>query len=263
MEKKTQLIQLALKYHGDWDRIAMGLKRGEQPEGYRLEEPCITIYDEMYPPELRKLRFPPWVLFYRGSLELLSKPCITIVGSRDVQEYGEFMTRHVTELVADRFTIVSGLARGVDGIAHETALRCHAHTIGVTGCGLDRTYPQCNAHLYKEMEQSHLLLSEYPVGTEIQRRNFPWRNRILAALGAAVIVTQASLRSGTTSTAMEAAALGKEIWCIPYIYGDACGEGCNALIEQGANILYSDEQLEKLQPLQCPSLAETTQIALF
>ncbi len=240
MDERETVIQLSMKYHGDWTAITNGLKKHETVISHQVKEPCITIFDDCYPNALRKLRFPPWVLYYRGNLELLKYPSATIVGSRAITSYGKQMTTHVVNHLPKEVVVVSGLAKGVDSIAHRSALFKGMHTIGVTGCGLNIHYPSENEDLYQYMMRKELILSEYPEGTWISKRNFPWRNRILAALSPVTIVTQATVRSGTSSTVNEALNLGKEVWCVPYPYGTQEGEGCNMLIQQGANVLYQD-----------------------
>lgn len=252
MGKREALISYACRHGGDWSSIASAM-RTQEACTCRADEPCITIYDSVYPDSLRKLRFPPWVLFYRGDLTLLSQPCMTIVGSRKMSEAGQHATLQIAEALRDRFVLVSGLAAGVDAAVHVSAL-IQGRTIGVIGSGLNTHYPAQNALLYDEMEKKHLILSEYPRGVGIRKEHFPWRNRILAALGQAVIVTQARVRSGTMLTVNEAISLSKDIYCVPYPFNDESGQGCNLLISQGAMILYETEQLKDLVPLLMPVL---------
>ena len=249
MTKREILAQYSWKHDGDWAKIAQALQTHE-PLSRRYQ--CgnyITIYDELYPPQLRSLRHPPWVLFYRGNPELLKRPSAAVVGSRKLTEYGEWATERCTELLADQFVIVSGLAKGADGAAHRTAIAMRGSTIGVIGCGMNVRYPRENEYLYRRMEKEQLILSEYPDTTGVKKYHFPWRNRILAALGDCVIVTQAALKSGTMGTVSAALELGKEVWCVPYPYNMEAGKGCNLLIAQGANILYDEAVLKNLRPL--------------
>lgn len=243
MNQRDYLIRAAITYQGDWSKISEALSKQIPLEEIPIEEPCLTIFDEQYPMELRQLRFPPWVIFYEGNLSLLNNRKITIVGSRLMSNYAKNVTMHIAGVLAEKYTLVSGLAKGVDAMVHQTAVQSNGYTIGVIGSGLDIHYPRCNEELYEFMKHHHLILSEYPKGTGVRKEHFPWRNRILAALAEKVIVTQASVRSGTMLTVNEAIALSKEIYCIPYPYHNQEGEGCNLLISQGAQVLYQPEQL--------------------
>lgn len=248
MDRREILAARAVGCEGDWAAIADSIRRDLPVPTAAVRDSYITIYDSDYPQALRQLRFPPWVLFYEGNPDLLRQPAVTIVGSRQAGRYGELATRKVAGCLYDRFVIVSGLARGVDAIAHSRAISLGGHTIGVIGAGLDVHYPACNEQLYRRMAADQLILSEYPRGVGVRREHFPWRNRILAALGQAVIVTQATLHSGTMLTVNEAIALSRDIYCVPYPLGDELGRGCDHLIEQGANILFDVRQLSDLQP---------------
>ena len=167
-----------------------------------------------------------------------------MIGSRDVCPYGLEVTSSVASYLSAEHTLVSGLAKGIDACVHETAILCGGKTIGVIGSGLRWVYPRSNLRLYQKMKRDHLILSEYPFEEGVRREHFPWRNRILAALGSRTIVTQAAVRSGTMHTVNEALNLGREVWCVPYPYGSEYGSGSNLLIQQGANILYDREQLK-------------------
>ncbi len=243
MENRELLALLSVRYEGNWHRIAAALKRKERPESKMIADRYVTVIDDEYPARLKDLRYPPWVLFYRGDLSLLQRRSVTIVGSRKMSAQGKRVTEEIARTLAPACVIVSGLAKGVDAAAHGAALEGGGRTIGVIGSGLRYTYPAVNAGLYRRMEKEDLILSEFPHDTGVRREHFPWRNRILAALSKQVIVTQASVSSGTMHTVNEALALDREIWCVPYPYGDPSGEGCDLLIQQGANILYEKKQL--------------------
>ena len=249
MTKQEVLAQYSWKYDGDWSSISKALAAAEEPGHAVISDRYITIFDEAYPDSLRQLRFPPWVLYYRGDLSLLKQPAITIVGSRKMNSYGKTAAEISATILADRFVLVSGLAKGVDGIVHRTAMGKKGRTIGVIGCGLNIRYPRENEYLYKRMEKEQLIISEYPSTTGVKKHHFPWRNRILAALSQGVIVTQAAVKSGTMCTVNEALTLGREVWCFPYLFNDPEGMGCNLLISQGANILCDEKPLRDLTPL--------------
>jgi DNA processing protein len=245
MGKRENLAALAIRYEGEWTAIANALIQEEEAEE-TIRDPYLTIYDADYPDALRALRYPPWVLFYHGDKSLLKQRMITIVGSRKLSSYGRIMTDRCASLLSQKYVIVSGLARGADGQAHRSALEAGGHTIGVIGSGLGHVYPRENADLYARMEKRDLILSEYPYDTGVRKYHFPWRNRILAALGECIIVTEARINSGTMLTVNDALTLSKDIWCVPHPYGSEEGKGCDRLISQGAFILYAKDQLEDL-----------------
>ena len=245
--EREYMAACAVKAKGDWAKTAALLKKNQDMD-VRVEEPYITCLDPCYPEELKRLRYPPWVLFYRGDIRLLARPKASIVGSRDMNEEGRANTILASEILSSNFVIVSGLAKGVDGMAHFTALR-KGRTIGVIGSGLDIHYPSCNAYLYQKMEKEHLILSEYPAGTPVEKHHFPWRNRIIAALGQFLVVTQAALKSGTMITVNDAFALGKDVYAFPFGFMEDEGRGCGRLIFDGAQIIYEESVLKDLRPL--------------
>ncbi len=247
MDRRKKLAILSCMYHGDWDSIAKALQQNQEIMDMDIKEAYITIYDRQYPDCLRKLRFPPWVLFYQGDITLLEKPMMTIIGSRMMDTYAKQLVEITVTNLRKRFVLVSGLAKGVDGYVHQIALEA-GHTIGVIGSGLDTTYPYENISLYKRMRKTDLILSEYPKGTGVRKHHFPWRNRILAALGQGLIVIEARIQSGTICTVNEAIAINKEIYVFPHPFMSEKGMGCNKLIADGAQILYEMIQLDEIKP---------------
>lgn len=244
--KREELASLACLYQGDWDRIHHHIACHQKIVCMNVKENYITCLDAAYPESLKKLACPPYVLFYRGSTALLKEKKITIIGSRDITLEGACTTEEIASLLSEKYVIVSGLARGADGISHRAAIAHNGHTIGVCGHGLDTVYPKENSDLYAHMKEHDLILSEYPHDTPIRKYHFPWRNRILAALGEAVIVTQARVRSGTMHTVAEALTLGRDVYCVPYPYGSREGSGCNLLIQEGASLLYDADCVKAL-----------------
>lgn len=238
---REQILYYAIKYQGEWQRITKAIAEHEPWESVSYEHPYVTIVDENYPASLKRLRYAPWILFYEGDLSLAHKQAVAIVGSRLCDAYGEQMCRHITAMLKEKCVIVSGLAKGIDAIAHREAL--HHHTIGVIGCGVDVRYPKDNAWLYEQLSKLHLILSEYPLGVKPLAHHFPWRNRIIAGLSATVVVVQAKKRSGTLLTVNEALDLDIPVYCVPHTFQDPNGAGCNLLISQGANILLDDEDI--------------------
>lgn len=246
MLTREDILAYAIKYHGNWSLIANAIKQQEIVYPVTISTPYVTILDALYPKQLRSLRFPPWILFFQGNYELLNQPMISIVGSRNWSEYGRSSTQEVVANLNHNYVIVSGLAKGIDAFAHRYAMIQGMHTIGIIGNGLDIVYPKENQQLYQRMAKSELIISEYPPHTPPKKEHFPWRNRLIACLGKALIVTQATLRSGTMLTVNEALNLSKEIYCIPYSYIDKDGQGCNFLISQGANIITDVKMLREL-----------------
>jgi DNA processing protein len=249
MNNRETLAAYAYMYGGNWLQIERAVKEEKRPEHVQITDPYITILDEQYPQCLLDLKCPPWVLFYQGDIELLQKPKITIVGSREMNDYGKYVTILSADILKQKYVLVSGLAKGVDGCVHRCAVS-GGSTIGVIGGGLGTCYPACNRDLYRIMRKDHLILSEYPHDEGVRRYYFPWRNRILAALGQAVIVTQARLNSGTMATVNEALEIDRDVYCFPHPFHDPEGRGCNRLIAEGAMIVYDAEQLTDM--CSCP-----------
>ena len=239
MNKRDRLIAYAVRYSGDYNRIIRAIDQNEDIEmdisGYR----AITILDDIYPFKLKELADPPMVLFYHGNIGLINSDSVGIVGSRKITAYGRKATETVVEGLKHRYTLVSGLAMGVDACVHHNSLDCC--TIGVLGCGIDYIYPKCNEGLYREMRKNHLIISEYPGMTTPQKYYFPFRNRIISALSKFVIVTQAREKSGTMHTVNAALNICRDVYAVPYRFDDEAGDGCNTLIQQGACILLAED----------------------
>lgn len=176
----------------------------------------IKIDDDIYPSILREIYNPPCELFYKGKLELLKKTCIAIVGTRRNTDYGEFIAEKIVEELAILdIAIVSGLAKGIDTIAHKAALKNNLPTIAVLGSGINNIYPKSNNGLAAEIEKKGLILSEYEDLTEPIDFQFPQRNRIISGLSIAVIVIEAPEKSGSLITAKLALDQNREIFTVP------------------------------------------------
>lgn len=199
---------------------------------------ALAIGCEGYPVALLDLYDPPPLLFARGSLEVLTRPTVAVVGTRANTEYGADVTRlTVSALAGAGVVVISGLAHGIDRIAHETALESGGPTAAVVGCGIDVVYPRQHACLQDRVAREGLLLSEFLPGEPARPHNFPRRNRILAALAQVVVVVEAPGRSGALITAEHALDLGREVLAVPGPVGRRTSEGTNALIRDGAGIL--------------------------
>lgn len=235
MGNREKLIGLAIKYDGEYFKIANAIERNEEIEEVTYEK-CITILDDNYPYDLRELKYPPFVLFYKGNISLLKEKKIGVVGSRYPCDYALKATMCLVNKNNDN-VIVSGLAKGIDAKAHEIS----DYSIGILGCGIDYVYPYENINLYLKLEEKGLILSEYPGRVKPLAYHFPFRNRIIAALSNTVYVMQSSERSGTVTTINEALELQKEVKVLPFSVFDNEGNYNNKLINDGAILLEANE----------------------
>ena len=209
----------------------------------------VTIWDKDYPPLLKRISDPPVVLFYRGKPEVAQNPAVAVVGTRTPSSYGKTITsRLVRELVAAGITIVSGMARGIDAIAHTTALQSAGSTIAVFGCGLDYCYPAENRKLYDTIPGQGILFSEYFLGTGPDATNFPRRNRIISGLSQGTLVVEAGERSGALITAYYALNQNREVFAVPGNINNPKCRGTNHLIKQGAKLVQNvNDILEEIE----------------
>lgn len=199
---------------------------------------AVTLLDEEYPELLKESPEPPWVLYYRGRLELASRPAVAMVGTRMPTAYGRKAGEMLAlELSAAGLTIVSGLARGIDSVCHEAALRNAGGTIAVVATGLDRVYPPENRALEQQISRQGLVISEYPLGTKSHPGLFPRRNRIIAGLTLGTLVVEADTRSGSLITADAALEAGRDVFAIPGPITSPKSRGALDLIKQGAKLV--------------------------
>lgn len=222
---------------------------------------CLTIWDEQYPPLLKKTVVPPVMLFYKGRLPETWPHCIGVVGTRMPTQYGRTVTEKlVVELSDNGIAIISGLARGIDTIAHAAALRRGGQTYAVLGCGVDCVYPPENRKLFESMVESGGIFSEYFIGTGPDAVNFPRRNRIISGMGLGVLVVEAGDKSGALITASYALDQNREVFAVPGNITSPKSSGVNRLIQQGAKLVASVEdileeisgRLVKTAPLERP-----------
>ena len=208
----------------------------------------LTPESSLYPDSLRGIKDPPKSLYCIGDLSLLGSRCVAMVGSRKTTQYGRNTARQLAEKVASRgITIVSGMAAGIDTCAHQGALKCDGATIAVLGCGPDICYPTFNEDLKRQIEETGLIVSEYPPGTEPMPYHFPMRNRIISGLSYAAVVLQAGMRSGAVITAEHAMDQGKAVYAVPGNIDSQYNLGSNKLIQDGAEIvLTAGDLLDKL-----------------
>ena len=215
----------------------------------RLQEhkvKVITILDGGYPQRLKEIYLPPIVLFYRGNLSLINQRAVAVVGSRDHSKYAKECIREIIpELVKDDIVVISGLARGVDTLAHEETLKANGSTIAVIGSGLDVVYPLENSKLYDLIAKRGLILSEYPLQSRPLKFHFPYRNRIIAGLSHGVCVIEAKEKSGSLITANLALSENREVFAVPGSIFSIHSKGTNSLIEAGACLVSSSETISK------------------
>lgn len=204
----------------------------------------VTMEDGEYPERLRHIPDPPYGLFVKGSLPGERELTVAVIGARDCSNYGGFVAEKLgEELGRHGITVVSGMARGIDGISQQAALNAGGRSCGVLGCGIDICYPKENRRLYDRLPKQGCLISSYPLGTPALARNFPPRNRIVSGLADAVVVVEAREKSGTLITVDMALEQGREVYAVPGRITDRLSDGCNRLIRQGASLFLNPEEL--------------------
>lgn len=245
------LLFLAIKFEGNYEKIISAVRAKEKLTSEELVEyekieagDYITILDDDYPEKFKNIYRPPLILFYKGNKQLLSNSnkIIGIVGTRQPSAYGLKVTKEIAQgLSQSGYTIVSGLAKGIDATAHQATLDVNGDTIAVLGCGINTVYPSSNKKLYDAIIENGLVISEYPLNTEPKKDNFPERNRIVAGLVNSVVVTEAKYRSGTMITVGFVLANGGEVFCVPQRAGEE--SGTNKLIRDGATLVENSKDI--------------------
>jgi DNA processing protein len=216
---------------------------------------ALTWEDPAYPRLLLEIPAPPPVLYVKGTLIEEDAWALAVVGTRRASAYGREVTRHLTKTLArSGITIVSGLARGVDAEAHRAALEAGGRTIAVLGCGIDQVYPPEHRKLAQEIIANGALVSDYPLGTEPEGRNFPPRNRIISGLSLGVLITEAGKGSGALITADFAAEQGRDVFAVPGSVLMRGSAGTNALTQDGAKVVLSAADI--LEELNLTMVAE-------
>jgi DNA processing protein len=234
-----------------WDRI--------QAQNIRV----LTWEDEDYPRRLKEIDQPPPVLYVRGELKLEDEWAVAIVGTRRITPYGRQVTEEVSGTLArNGVTVVSGLARGVDAVAHQTAVQAGGRTLAVLGSGVDRIYPPENQRLADQILSHGAVISDYPLGTPPEGPNFPPRNRIISGLSLAVIVIEANIDSGAMITATFAAEQGRELFAVPGNILAPQSRGANRLIRDGARPLLDPQEVLEILDLQQAASQQTARLIL-
>ncbi|WP_240375301.1 DNA-processing protein DprA [Bacillus piscicola] len=205
----------------------------------------LTRFDDEYPERLLHIYDPPWILYAKGSVELLQRQrSLAVVGTRTPTDYGKKALHYLLPpLIKKKVLIVSGLARGIDTLAHHITLRSQGRTIAVLGSGFDYIYPRENTNLAMNIASHHLLLSEFPPSVPPQKWHFPMRNRLISGLSDITFIAEAGERSGSLITAYQALDQGKEVRALPGTIFSSMSKGTNHLIAEGADPVKSPHDL--------------------
>lgn len=204
----------------------------------------VSYFDQEYPDLLREIHLAPALLYTQGDIGLLSTDCLAVVGSRKTSPmYKGFAEQFGFELVRHNWTVVSGMALGIDTAAHMGALAADGNTIAVVATGLDRCYPARNRDLRDRILEQGLLVSEMPLGSAPLKQNFPRRNRIVSGLSRGVLVVEAGIKSGSLITARYALEQNRDVYALPGSPANTGSEGCNYLIREGAYLVSSAQEL--------------------
>ena len=240
------------------EKVADEIRKGPQKEMVERElslleragGKIITLKDDDYPRRLKDIYDPPALLYVRGELRREDELAVAIVGSRKTAPYGRWMTEKIGEdLARHGVTVVSGMARGIDSLAHKGAIQGGGRTIAVLGCGVDVIYPSENRSLFHQIIEQGAILSEFPMGSPPEGGHFPKRNRIISGLSIGVVIVQASAESGSLITAGYALEQGREVFAVPGNVGVEGSRGTNQLIKDGAKLVESsDDILEEILP---------------
>lgn len=218
--------------------------RREWDAARALDAAILLWTDPAFPPLLRELPDAPALLYCRGDASLLRVPAIAVVGSRRAGSHALEVAAHMARrLAACGITVISGMAQGIDSVAHAAALNGVGRSIGVLGTGIDRIYPRSGRELFEHMEQRGLLVSEFAPGTPPLAGNFPIRNRIISGLALGVVVVEAASRSGSLITARMALEQNREVFAVPGPALDAQCAGCQELVRQGARPVFTVEDI--------------------
>jgi DNA processing protein len=234
-----------LLYFSAWDEVGKEIDRTGEA-GARI----VPFNDPNYPSRLRMISDPPPFLYITGEIQKEDEKAVAVVGSRSASDYGLRITRQLCQgLAALGFTVISGMARGIDGEAHKTALAADGRTVAVLGSGVDVVYPPEHEELYRKISQRGAILSELPIATPPFSYNFPSRNRLISALSLGVVVVEATEKSGSLITAALALEQGREVFAVPGEAGASRSRGTHRLIRQGAKLVENVEDIvEEIAP---------------
>lgn len=249
-ENLVQLLEIAGINHANRHRFLKYWNLSETERAYQRNRqmPLITLMDPGYPEMLKQTDCPPLVLYFMGDPALLNTKCLAVVGARQMSNYARSSLLSLLPPVIKRqVTVVSGLARGVDGLSHEITLKKAGKTIAVIGNGLNRTYPREHTHLQRLIKRHGLVISEYPLDEPSLPHHFVERNRIIAGLSQACLVVEARQQSGSLITVNLALKENRNVLAVPGPINSSLSQGCNELIAAGARpILTANDILEEL-----------------
>jgi DNA processing protein len=234
-----------LRNFSEWGQAESEMRRARE-NGVRL----VSFIDPVYPSRLRAIADPPPLLYVKGEILAVDERAVAIVGSRSASEYGLKVARSMGRGLASLgFTVISGMARGIDGTAHQAALDAGGRTIAVLGCGVDRVYPPEYAGLSQRISRQGAVISEFPLGTRPVAFNFPARNRLISGLSLGVVVVEATEKSGSLITAALALEQNRDVFAVPGEVGSSRSRGTHRLIRQGAKLVESAEDIiEEVAP---------------
>jgi DNA processing protein len=246
-----------LRHFSAWDDMEAEVSRAE-----KAAIKIVPFIDPIYPARLRLIADPPPFLYIKGEIRDRDERAIAVVGSRSASDYGRRVARDLCQGLASLgFTVVSGMARGIDGAAHEAALNAGGRTIAVLGSGVDRAYPPEHDKLYQRISESGAVISEFPLGTGPVAYNFPVRNRLISGLSLGVVVVEATEKSGSLITASLALEQGREVFAVPGQAGASRSRGTHQLIRQGARLVETvNDIVEEVAP-QLSALAQNAENA--
>jgi DNA processing protein len=234
-----QDLALAIKSYRQSDETRKKIEVGQ-----RLNIKTISFLDENYPKNLTTINDFPSVLFVRGEIKNEDSKALAIIGTRSATDYGkQIAEKFAYELASYGITIVSGLARGIDTIAHKGAIKGKGRTIAVLGCGIDIYYPPENRNLYSEIAENGAVLTEFNFGTPPLAHHFPQRNRLISGLAIAVLAVEARSKSGVLNTVEWAANQGRDVYAVPGDIRSKTSEGTNQLIKDGAKPVSSIQDI--------------------
>ncbi len=226
---------------------------GELESAEKIGAKIVFCKETAYPEALRQIHNPPLLLYVKGNPEIISRPGVSIVGSRAATVYGQRIAADLAaRLSRNDLTIISGLAMGIDTAAHQGALAADGKTIAVLGCGLDVVYPSQNRLLAEKISRTGALVTEYPFGTRPEAFRFPARNRIISGLSLGVVVVEAARRSGSLITAELALEQGREVFAVPGRIDSARSEGAHRLLQNGAKLVHTVKDI--LEELHQPAV---------
>lgn len=219
----------------------------------------VSCFESKFPEKLKVIPDEPFMVYYKGKLPEERIPSVAIIGARECSAYGEFIAKELGTCLGEQgIQVISGMAKGIDGISQMKALEAGGCSFAVLGCGVDVCYPKSNQRLYEELLVKGGIISTYPPGTAPQARLFPARNRIVSGLADVLVVIEARRRSGTSITVEMALEQGKDIFAVPGRVTDRLSDGCNKMIKEGAHVLLSPEDflldLQELLPAKMTEL---------